>query len=142
MGIRGTASPGMIWKVYGPDLNGRFGGLQGTGGLEAVILDADGTTTGVINDQFGNGVASVSGWQRDLVYDAGWGVRAVAGGPGTDPDRCQPSGGSNGLEEPPDRSHGLLLARSAVLRAHQRKVPLRRSDGPRSQSEPVRFLRR
>jgi len=50
-----------LWKVYGPDLNGRFGGLQGTGGLEAVILDADGTTTGVINDQFGNGVASVSG---------------------------------------------------------------------------------
>jgi RHS repeat-associated protein len=49
------------WKVYGPDLNGRFGGLQGTGGLEAVILDANGTTTGVINDQFGNGVATVSG---------------------------------------------------------------------------------
>jgi RHS repeat-associated protein len=53
--------PTFLWKVYGPDLNGRFGGLQGTGGLEAVILDADGTTTGVINDQFGNGVASVSG---------------------------------------------------------------------------------
>ena len=52
---------GRPWKVYGPDLNGRFGGLQGTGGLEATILDADGTTTGVINDQFGNGVASVSG---------------------------------------------------------------------------------
>ena len=50
-----------LWKVYGPDLNGRFGGLQGTGGLEAVILDADGTTTGVINDQFGNGVATVTG---------------------------------------------------------------------------------
>jgi len=49
------------WKVYGPDLNGRFGGLQGTGGLEAVVLDASGTTTGVINDQFGNGVATVSG---------------------------------------------------------------------------------
>jgi RHS repeat-associated protein len=49
------------WKVFGPDLNGRFGGLQGTGGLEAVILDAGGTTTGVINDQFGNGVATVSG---------------------------------------------------------------------------------
>jgi RHS repeat-associated protein len=56
-----TASGRSLWKVYGPDLNGRFGGLQGTGGLEAVILDADGTTTGVINDQFGNGVASVSG---------------------------------------------------------------------------------
>ncbi len=51
----------ITWKVYGPDLNGRFGGLQGTGGLEAVILDADGTTTGVINDQFGNGVATVTG---------------------------------------------------------------------------------
>jgi RHS repeat-associated protein len=49
------------WKVYGPDTNGRFGGLQGTGGLEATILDADGTTTGVINDQFGNGVAAVTG---------------------------------------------------------------------------------
>jgi len=49
------------WKVFGPDANGRFGSLQGTGGLEAVILDADGTTTGVINDQFGNGVATVSG---------------------------------------------------------------------------------
>ena len=49
------------WKVYGPDLNGQFGGLQGTGGLEATILDSGGTTQGVINDQFGNGVASVSG---------------------------------------------------------------------------------
>jgi RHS repeat-associated protein len=49
------------WKVYGPDLNGQFGGLQGTGGLEATILDAGGTTQGAINDQFGNGVASVTG---------------------------------------------------------------------------------
>jgi RHS repeat-associated protein len=48
------------WKVYGPDLNGRFGGLNGTGGLEATILDAGGTTKGVINDQFGNGVGSVT----------------------------------------------------------------------------------
>ena len=49
------------WKVYGPDLNGRYGSLQGTGGLEATILDSGGTTQGVINDQFGNGVASVTG---------------------------------------------------------------------------------
>ena len=49
------------WKVYGPDLNGVYGGLNGTGGLEATILDADGTNKGVINDSFGNGVASVSG---------------------------------------------------------------------------------
>ena len=56
-----NASGRSHWKVYGPDLNGHFGSLQGTGGLEATILDAGGTTQGVINDQFGNGVASVSG---------------------------------------------------------------------------------
>jgi RHS repeat-associated protein len=49
------------WKVYGPDLNGIYGGLQGTGGLEATILDANGTATGVLNDYFGNGVATISG---------------------------------------------------------------------------------
>src|ERR1035438_749073 len=49
------------WKVYGPALDGHFGSLQGTGGLEATILDSGGTTLGVINDQFGNGVASVTG---------------------------------------------------------------------------------
>jgi hypothetical protein len=49
------------WKVYGPDLNGRYGGLQGTGGLEATIVDSSKATKGVINDQFGNGVASVTG---------------------------------------------------------------------------------
>ena len=49
------------WKVYGPDLNGRYGSLQGTGGLEATIVDVGGATKGVLNDQFGNGVGSVSG---------------------------------------------------------------------------------
>ena len=49
------------WKVYGPDLNGRLGGLQGTGGLEATILDTGGTAKGVINDLFGNGAGSVTG---------------------------------------------------------------------------------
>lgn len=49
------------WKVYGPDLDGVFGSLQGTGGLEATIIDADRATSGVIGDQFGNGVASVTG---------------------------------------------------------------------------------
>ncbi|MCX6934091.1 MAG: RHS repeat-associated core domain-containing protein, partial [Verrucomicrobia bacterium] len=49
------------WKVYGPDLDGVFGSLQGTGGLEAAITDADRSTSGVIGDQFGNGVAAVTG---------------------------------------------------------------------------------
>jgi RHS repeat-associated protein len=52
-----------VWayKVYGPDLNGVNGGLQGTGGLEATIMNGTGTATGVINDAFGNGVATISG---------------------------------------------------------------------------------
>ncbi|MEX1118839.1 MAG: RHS repeat-associated core domain-containing protein, partial [Terrimicrobiaceae bacterium] len=45
------------WRVNGVDLNGAFGRLNGTGGLEAVITP-DGTT-GTINDVFGNMVASV-----------------------------------------------------------------------------------
>jgi RHS repeat-associated protein len=49
------------YKVYGPDLNGVYGGLQGTGGLEATIMNGTGVATGVINDYFGNGVATVSG---------------------------------------------------------------------------------
>jgi len=49
------------WLVRGPDINGVYGGLQGTGGLEATVLDADGTATGVLNDLFGNGVATISG---------------------------------------------------------------------------------
>lgn len=45
------------WRVNGPDLNGAFGSLNGTGGLEAVISPTG--TTGTINDVFGNVVASV-----------------------------------------------------------------------------------
>jgi len=58
------------WKVYGPDLDGVYGSLQGTGGLEAIISEAAGTV-GIINDAFGNTVASVSGatatWNRTPV---------------------------------------------------------------------------
>jgi len=46
------------WNVYGPDLSGSYGGLQGLGGLEAVI-GSDGVTRGIINDWFGNTVGHV-----------------------------------------------------------------------------------
>ena len=49
------------WLVRGPDANGVYGGMQGTGGLEATVMDAGGAATGVINDYFGNGVATISG---------------------------------------------------------------------------------
>ncbi|MCX6900523.1 MAG: RHS repeat-associated core domain-containing protein [Verrucomicrobia bacterium] len=48
------------WKMVGPDLNGVYGGLQGIGGLEAIIKQSDGTVTPLINDAFGNVVASVT----------------------------------------------------------------------------------
>lgn len=49
------------WKVYGPDLNGYYGGLQGVGGLEATIRESDGQVAGLVNDAFGNVVAAVTG---------------------------------------------------------------------------------
>ena len=49
----------MSWKVYGPDLSGRYGGLQGLGGLEAII-GSDGVTRGMVSDWFGNTVGHVA----------------------------------------------------------------------------------
>jgi RHS repeat-associated protein len=49
------------WKVYGPDLDGSFGGLQGTGGLEATIQQTGNIATAVISDFFGNGAATIRG---------------------------------------------------------------------------------
>lgn len=49
------------WKVYGPDLNGRYGGLQGIGGLEAVIDETSGTVTPLVGDAFGNLVGTAAG---------------------------------------------------------------------------------
>ncbi len=48
------------WKVYGPDLSGKYGGLQGIGGLEATIDEATGTVTPLVNDAFGNVVGTIS----------------------------------------------------------------------------------
>jgi RHS repeat-associated protein len=47
------------WKVMGPDLNGYYAGLNGVGGLESTVQENDGMTTGVINDRFGNVLATV-----------------------------------------------------------------------------------
>jgi len=47
------------WKIYGPDLNERFGGLQGVGGLEAIYSGNE--TTGIISDSFGHAIARTDG---------------------------------------------------------------------------------
>ena len=49
------------WKVMGPDLDGQYGSLQGVGGLEATVRESGGVTTPVLNDYFGNVLATVSG---------------------------------------------------------------------------------
>ena len=46
-------------KTFGPDANGRYGGMQGVGGLETVIQPGQFTSTAVIQDFFGNALASV-----------------------------------------------------------------------------------
>ena len=49
------------WQVMGPDLNGRYGGMNGVGGLEATVQETGGLTTPVLNDYWGNVLATISG---------------------------------------------------------------------------------
>jgi hypothetical protein len=52
------------WEVVGPDLDGHFGSFQSVGGLEATMSESNGvptTVTPVLNDYWGNVLATVSG---------------------------------------------------------------------------------
>ncbi len=49
-----TVNGSRTWKLMGPDLDGRFGSLQGVGGVEATIPENPGFATAVVNDCFGN----------------------------------------------------------------------------------------
>ena len=40
---------GKIWKLYGPDLNGEYGGLNGVGGLEALLDETSSQRLYLIN---------------------------------------------------------------------------------------------
>jgi YD repeat-containing protein len=53
-------SSSRVWKVYGPDLNGTYGGLQGVGGLEAFIMES-GPAVGVGQDALGDCLQQISG---------------------------------------------------------------------------------
>jgi RHS repeat-associated protein len=48
------------WKVYGPDRNGVYGGLEGCGGLEGYVDETGGSITGSVNDYFGDSVGQVT----------------------------------------------------------------------------------
>ena len=47
------------WKVYGPDKDGTFGGLNGIGGLEAIVTPTK--TYSIVNDALGHVVATHDG---------------------------------------------------------------------------------
>jgi len=40
--------------LHGPDLGGGYGGLQGMGGLEAVINEMTGQAVGMVDDAYGH----------------------------------------------------------------------------------------
>ncbi len=56
-------------KLYGPDLDGIYGGLQGIGGLQAVLIGT--TATPFINDAFGNAIGTKTAagvvWKKTTV---------------------------------------------------------------------------
>ena len=72
-----------VWKLYGPDLNGRYGGLNGTGGFDAVSPYLN-LFNPVISDFRGNVLAEITNgvvsWipARPTGYGAVPGYRAVA----------------------------------------------------------------
>jgi len=52
------------WKAYGPDLSGRYGGMQGVGGLESVTANTpvNVTDAGIVSDVFGDALGMVDLW--------------------------------------------------------------------------------
>jgi len=78
-----------MWKLYGPDLNGTYGGMNGTGGLEGVSPYLN-TFNPVLSDARGNVLAEVTNgvasWAlaRPSGYGAVPGYRPVAFGNGVD----------------------------------------------------------
>jgi RHS repeat-associated protein len=75
------------WKVYGPDISGGYGGMQGAGGLDAVIREMDGYTVGLVNDYSGNALARVESGQVIWTETRFSGYGPVAGSPAAYLDR-------------------------------------------------------
>jgi RHS repeat-associated protein len=49
------------WHVTGPDLDGRYGGLNGCGGVEAIYNQSTSTATYLLSDTYGHGEGSLNG---------------------------------------------------------------------------------
>ena len=73
------------WKIYGPDLSGRYGGMDGVGGLDAVLHEFPLSFgySAVVSDNFGNVVGNVEGplGEPDEEYMSWSATRVGAYGP-------------------------------------------------------------
>src|SRR5207249_7312902 len=61
------------WKIIGSDGDRGFGSMQGVGGLEATVRESDLLKTPVLNDCFGNVLATIAG------FSALWNPTRVGG---------------------------------------------------------------
>ena len=59
--VKSGATSTRYWKIQGPDLNGIYGGLQGTGGLEAIYNQSAGTTKTILSDTYGHVEGALTG---------------------------------------------------------------------------------
>ena len=68
--VKSGATSTRYWKIQGPDLNGIYGGLQGTGGLEAIYNQSAGTTKTILSDTYGHVEGALTGstfvWNNHL----------------------------------------------------------------------------
>lgn len=72
----GTAD--RVWKLFGSDISGTYGGAQGIGGLEVALSEVSGSSASFISDRFGHVVARTSNgssvqWS-DLTTSQGYGI--------------------------------------------------------------------
>jgi RHS repeat-associated protein len=58
-----------IWKIYGPDLDGTYGGMNGTGGLSGTVDDL-GVFRPIISDARGNVHGSYDPYQGSMLWNA------------------------------------------------------------------------
>jgi RHS repeat-associated protein len=74
--VNNGTSATRYWKVIGPDISGHYGGMQGTGGIEAVYNGTSAATTFLLSDTYGHAEATLTGttltWNSSL--SDGYGV--------------------------------------------------------------------
>lgn len=75
----------MAWH-FGPDLNGVYGGLNGTGGCEAVYNQSTASTTYLLNDTYGHTEGTINGTSLSLTWN-----QTQSDGYGTLPGSTAPS---------------------------------------------------